>query len=255
MRARAFWLLATICVLSAESIGAQSTDVLVLCSNVIKEAVERLRPAFEKSSGRRLVITYGASAELRRTALGGAPFDLALLTTGVIDELIKGGVVAAGSRVDIAQANLAVAARLGTPASDVSTAAGMRARLLSAASLTYSKDGGGVAAIEGMLKRLGIAAELQPRIVKQEAAGRAAEAVALGEQELAFAPLTEILAAPGAQVLGLLPEEFQSPLAIASGLGAAARNADGARALAAFLVTADSMRVIEATGMAPLITR
>ena len=226
-----------------------STTLHVLCSNVIKEALERLRPSFERSSGLKLTVDYGASAELRRTAQADPSFDLVLLTTGIVDELAKTGIVIPGSAQAIAQANLAVAARADAPPADVSTRDGMRRRLQASASLTYSRDGGGVPAIERMLMQLGLASELQSRIVKQSEAGRAAEAVALGEQELAFAPLTEIVAVKGVRVLGLFPEEFQSPLAISSAVGARASNASGARALAAFLIAPASMTVIEATGM------
>lgn len=238
-------------VLVAAPLEAQqgSPTLRVICSNVIKEALERLRPSFERSSGLRLTVTYGASAELRRTAQADPSFDLVLLTTGIVDELAKAGVVVPGSAQAIAQANLAVAARADAPPADVSTRDGMRRRLLATRSLTYSRDGGGVPAIERVLAELGIAGDLQSRIVKQEVAGRAAEAVALGEQELAFAPLTEIVAVKGVRVLGLFPDEFQSPLAISSGVGARASNASGARALAAFLLTPASMTVIEGTGM------
>jgi molybdate transport system substrate-binding protein len=234
--------------------NAQGADLRVLCSNIIKEAVERLRPALERASGHHLAITYGASAELKRAAESGAPFDLALLTTGVVDDLVKSGFVAPGSGTGIAQVNLAVAVGPGGPASDVTTPAGMRKRLLSAKSIVYSRDGGGVAAIERMLERLGIAAELKSRMVQQSPAGHAAESVARGEYELAFAPVSEIVSAR-AQVLGLFPEEFQSPLPISSGVSAKAQHGDEARALARFLLTPESMSVIVATGMTPLITR
>lgn len=249
LRSIAFAFVLALFLTGTSGVGAQAPVVRVLCSNVIKEAVERLRPVFERESGQRLAITYGASAELRRTAEGSQPFDLALLTTGIVDDLSANGVILTGSRTAIAQANLAVAVRADAPKSDVSTAAGMRQRLLGARSITYSRDGGGVPAIERMIAALGIATQVQSKIVKQSAAGRAAEAVALGEEELAFAPLTEIVAVQGVQVLGLFPDEFQSPLAIASGVGAHAANPSGARALAQFLLTAEAMRVIEATGM------
>ena len=160
---------------------SESASLRILCSNVIKEAIERLRPSFERSSGLQLSVVYGASAELRRNAHADPSFDLALLTTGVIDELASTGGVVPGSVRAIAQANLAVAARADAAPADVSTRDGMRRRLLASRSITYSRDGGGVPAIERMLAELGIAADLQSRIVKQTEAGRAAEAVALGE--------------------------------------------------------------------------
>ncbi len=241
------WLL-----FSAQPGTAQDAVLRVTCSNVIKAAIERLLPKFERASGRHVAISYGASAELKRAIEGAAPFDVAILTTGVIEDLIKHGIITQGTRTAIAQSNLAVAIGSGAPKTDISTAAAMKQRLLSAKSITYSKDGGGVAAIQRMIESLGITADLQPKIVPQTEAGRAAESVARGENELAFAPLTEIVAVRGAQVLGLFPAEFQSPLAISSGISAKTADAQGAGALVNFLMTPASMKVIKASGMVPI---
>jgi molybdate transport system substrate-binding protein len=181
---------------------------------------------------------------------------VAILTTGVIEDLMKHGIITPGTRTAIAQSNLAVAIGSGARKTDISTAAAMKQRLLSAKSITYSntysKDGGGVAAIQRMIESLGITADLEPKIVPQSEAGRAAESVARGENELAFAPLTEIVAVRGAQVLGLFPAEFQSPLAISSGISAKTADAQGAGALVNFLMTPASMKVIKASGMVPI---
>jgi len=129
----------------------------------------------------------------------------------------------------------------------------MRRRLLDAASITYSRDGGGVAAIERMIEALGIKEPLKNKTFPQATAGRAGESVAAGEYELAFAPETEIVAAPGAQVLGLFPPEFQRPLAITAGVSANASSPTAAAAaFVNFLRTRAAMTIIEATGMAPI---
>ena len=231
--------------------SAQTSELHVICSNVIKAAVERLLPAYQRESGQRIAIKYGASAELKRSLEAGERFDVALLTTGVMDDLSRQGLIAAASRAGIAQANLAVAAKTGSPTADVTTAEGMRRRLLDAASITYSRDGGGVAAIERMIDALGIKEPLKNKTFPQATAGRAGESVAAGEYELAFAPVTEIVAAPGAQVLGLFPPEFQSPLAITAGVSARASSPTAA-AFIDYLRTPAAMKIIEATGMAPM---
>ena len=232
---------------------AQTSELRVICSNVIKAAVEQLLPAYQRESGQRVSIKYGASAELKRSLEAGESFDVALLTTGVIDDLSRQGIIAAASRAGIAQANLAVGAKAGSPKANVTTADGMRRRLLDAASITYSRDGGGVAAIERMIEALGIKEPLKNKTFPQATAGRAGQSVAAGEYELAFAPVTEIVAAPGAQVLGLFPPEFQRPLAITAGVSAKASSPTAAAAaFVNFLRTRAAMTIIEATGMAPI---
>ena len=223
--------------------------IRVICSNVIKGAVDKLVPQFERTSGKRVVLKMGASAELKTAIEKGESFDLALLTTGVVEDLTKQGRLAAGTRVDIAESNLGVGAKAGAANADPTTPEGMKRLLLSAKSITYSKAGGGVPAILRMIQELGIAEQIQAKTFPQDAAGRAGESVANGEYEIAFAPVTEIIEAKGAKVLGLFPKQFQSPLAISSAISAQPANRAGAEALAKFLVASQSLKVIEETGM------
>lgn len=234
---------------AALPLTAQDKELHIICSNVIRGAMEQLIPQFERSTGRHVIVHWGASIELKKGIESGEAFDVALLTTGILNGLAKSGSIAPESQHNIAQANLGVGMRSGGAKTDIGSAAAMKQRLLAAKSITYSKDGGGVAAIQSMLSRLGIAAELQARIVQQEVAGRAAESVAQGENELAFAPVTEIVAVPGVEVLGLFPAEFQSPLAITSGISSKTRLPKYAEEFAHFVVNPNSLKVIEASGM------
>jgi len=250
--ARVMGLVAAAWWLCAPAGQAADGVVRVICTNIIKGAVVRLFPEFEKATGKRVVVTYGASAALKREIEAGAEFDLALLTSGVIDELIQDGHIRAGTRTAIARSDLAVATRVGARKSNVSTAAGMKQRLIEAKSITYSKDGGGAAAVERMLATLGVPRE---RVFPQAVAGHAAESAAAGDYEIAFAPLGEIVAVPGTLVLGLFPPEFQNSLEVSSGISAKAADAEGARELARFLMTPASMKTILASGMSPLPKR
>ena len=81
-----------------------------------------------------------------------------------------------------------------------------------------------MAAIERMLTSLGVASEVQSKVVLQTIAGRAAESVALGEHELAFAPVTEIVGLSGVEVLGLWWEDGFAPER-ADGFASAMRDA------------------------------
>jgi molybdate transport system substrate-binding protein len=241
--------------LVSEPRASAQSPLRVVCSNVIKGAADRLFPEYERQTGRHLAVEYGASGELKREIDAGRPFDVALLTTTVMDALVREGKVVQASRTTLAQANLAVAVRSGDAKGDVASVDGMKRRLLAAKSITYSKDGGGVPAIERMLTELGIAGDAGPKIVLQSVAGRAAEAVALGEEELAFAPLTEIVAVPGVAVAGLFPREFQSPLTIDVGTMASAASPAEAADLIQFLRMPTSLDAMTASGMQVLVAK
>jgi molybdate transport system substrate-binding protein len=234
---------------------AKDPEIRVLCSNGIKAAMETLIPEAERATGRTIAIQFSSSAVLKRSIEGGEPFDLAILTPGIVDDLIKAGKIQAGTHTDLASASLAVGNRAGGPKADVGTPESIKRTLLAAKSITYTKEGAASAAIASMVHSLGIQDRLASRTTLQTEPGRAAETVAKGEHELVFAPLSEILPVHGVQVLGLFPKEFQAPVVMTAGVAAGARDADGAKALITFMTSSRAAPAIKASGMEPAPAR
>lgn len=224
-------------------------QIRVICSNGIKGAMDKLVPQYERASGRHITIQYNASAVLKRTIEGGQAFDVAILTPAVIEDLIKDGKIAAGSRMDIATAKLGAGVRAGSPKADIGTVDALKRRLLAAKSITYTKEGAATAAFNKMIDQLGIASQLKPKIVLQAESGKAEESVAKGENELVFAPVSEIIPVAGIEVLGLFPPEFQSPLVMSAGLSAKNENRTAAEAFIKFLTSPAAEPAIKASGM------
>ena len=228
-------------------------EIRIICSNGIKGAMDKLVPEYEHMSGRHIAIQYGASAVLKRTIEGGEPFDLAILTPAVVEDLVKDGKIAAGTGTDVARADLAAGIRAGARKTDISTPEAMKRRLLAAKSITFAKEGAATAAINKMIDRLGIAEQLKSKLVLQTAAGgKAEETVAAGENEIVFAPVSEIIPVKGIEVLGLFPREFQVPLIMTAALGANAQDVEGARAFVKFLTSPAAAGAIKASGMEPV---
>jgi len=233
--------------LLAQSAAAQQGELRVICSNGIKAAVEMLLPEFERTSHQHVAVQYGPSAVLKRSIEGGAEFDLVILTPVVIDDLTKQGKL--GESTVLATSNLAVGIRSGAPKTDISTPDAMKRRLLAAKSITYTKEGAANGAINDMIQRLGITAEITAKTVLQTVSGRAEDAVAEGENELVMAPLSEIVTVKGIEVLGLWPKEFQKPLVMSASVNLKAANPEAAKALVKFLTSPAAVPAIKATGM------
>lgn len=62
-------------------------------------------------------------------------------------------------------------------------------------------------------------------------------------------PVSEILPARGAELLGPFPADVQSYIVMVAGVSASARQGNGARELVAFLMAPASLPVIKAKGM------
>jgi molybdate transport system substrate-binding protein len=236
---------------TAQPSFAQSEQIRLLCSNGIRAAMQQLMPAAEKAIGRKVVIEFSASTFLKKEIDAGEPFDLVIVTPGIIDDLANSGTLAPGSKTDIASSDLAVGIKAGSAKADVSTPDGMKKRLLAAKTLTLTDGGASGPAVLAMFRALGIAAQLKPKTVLQKTPGRPAESVAEGENELMFAPVSEIQTIKGVEVLGKFPQEFQKPVVMTAGIAARAKDADGARKLVAYLTSAEAIPALKASGMEP----
>src|SRR3979490_3089939 len=107
--------------LFAQKTPAQGTELVVVVSDGMKPSVEELVPQIEHAIGRKLTVQYNSSKNIRDKIQSGEPFDVAILTTDIIDDLIKQGKIAAGSRAEIARTGMGVGVRAGAAKPDVST--------------------------------------------------------------------------------------------------------------------------------------
>jgi len=73
--------------------------------------------------------------------------------------------------------------------------------------------------------------------------------VAAGEIELAAAQIPELMAVPGAEVVGPLPAELQTVTIFSVGLAAESKEADAARAFIQFLAGPAAAPVYKAKGL------
>src|SRR5437870_4298936 len=70
----AAWISSAVCLLP-HTVTAQDADIRVLCSNGIKAAMEKLIPEYERTSGHRINIQFGASATLKTSIEHGEPYE------------------------------------------------------------------------------------------------------------------------------------------------------------------------------------
>jgi molybdate transport system substrate-binding protein len=245
----AFAAVTTVVVVLSIPRAAAAADITVLCSTPLRHAMTALIPEFERATKHRVLITYGASPELREKIEAGAPFDLVVLTPGIMDGLIERGKVAAATRTPIARVGVAIAIKAGARKPDISTTAALKKTLLDAKSISYGIEGASGAYFAALIEKLGIAEALKPKFQLKTSGEAVAQAVARGEAELGVAPATEIMPVTGAEVLGTFPREIQDYVVLIGGVGAGARNASAARELLAFVTAPAADAVVNKTGM------
>ena len=228
---------------------ADAAEIRIISSNALKTALQELAPAFEKATEHKLVLTWGAAVPLKAQIEKGAAFDVTVLNTAAIDDLIRQGKLVTATRTNVATSGAGVAVRKGAPKPDISTVDAFKRALLNAKSVAYVEQGGSGIYLKELFVRIGIADEIKSKI--KPAPTAAAEFVANGEAEIGMTQISEILPFAGAELVGPLPADIQLYTSFAGANGAATKQPDAGKAFLKFLVTPDIGKVMKAKGLEP----
>ena len=221
----------------------ESTPLRLLSSNGVRAAIEAVQPQMEMATGLRLSAEFSTAAALKREIDAGAPFDVAILTPALVDDLVAQGRAVAESRSDLARVGVGVGAREGAPRSDVSTPEALKRTLLDAKVVAYTAEGQSRATVNKALAQLGITAEVDAKSMLT-GPGEGPGAVAAGKADLVMTLISEILI-PGVQLLGPFPPEMQNYIVFTAVRSPNAQNVEGANTLLHYLMgpeVADAMK-------------
>jgi molybdate transport system substrate-binding protein len=233
--------------LLAQGFAANAAEVNVMAGVAMRGIIGELGPQFERATGHKIAIQYGPGLSLKRKIEAGEVFDLIIIGTDVVDDLIKQGKIAADSRVGIVRVGIVVVVREGAPKPDISSVDAFKRTLLSVKSVAYSPDGAPGRHFATVLDRLGIAEQVKAK-AKPNAPGRDAQVVADGDAELAIVAAF-LSSTKGVQLVGPLPAELQYSFVNTAGISATAKQPDAAKALIKHLTTPEAATVIKAKGM------
>lgn len=244
-------LSAGLCSLFVRETPAQSRELRVMVSDGMKTVVEQVTPEIERSSGRKLAAQFNSSKNLRDKIQGGEPFDAAILTSDVLDDLIAQGKIAAGTRADISRTGMGLGVRAGAPKPGIGTPEALKRTLLNAKSISFNPTGASAAHTYDMFARLGITEAVKPKLILDAEAGRPQRNVAGGKAELVISLIPEIQFFPGVDLVGPIPPDFQSYINFAAGIAANSRDAGAAKAMIQFLTGPEVAPVLIGKGMEP----
>jgi molybdate transport system substrate-binding protein len=238
-------------VLAVVPSAAGAAELKFLCPPSLKSVMDELAPQFERQSGHKLSITWELMPAMQRRIEAGDGFDIAVLPPDLMDGVVRSGKVAAASRSDFARTAIGVAVREGAPRPQLDSVEAAKRTLIEARSIAYTADGALGNAFLAMLERIGIAAEVSPKL-KGMPGGTTVEPVVRGEVDLAITTVPSILAVRGAQLAGRLPPELQTYVVYTAGVASASANAAAATDFVRTLTTPGALKVMAAKGLDPV---
>jgi molybdate transport system substrate-binding protein len=248
MMKRFFPLLLTAAA-TAALLSAQSKPVKLLISNGMKGVMEELAPQAEKAVGVPLAIQYSSTFGLRKTIEAGEQFDATIITSEGVAALAKQGKLAEGSGAYLGRSLLGIGIRTGARKADIRTVAALKQALLDAKSITYPQDGATRGFIDSMFEKLGIAAQLKPKIILAPSSGASTENVATGKAEFVITLYSEIVPVKGIEVLGPLPGEYATDVKFTAAASSGAQNKDAAKKFIAFMSAPKTAPLLKAKGL------
>ncbi len=243
-----FLMLCAVLGLSARA--ADAAEIKMIASNAVKEAYLQLVPQYEKASGNHVSVDWVGTDDVVRRIGGGEVADVVIAPSFTIDNLIRDGKLAQGSRVDVAHSIIGVALRPGAPKPDLSSGEGLKKSLLAAKSIIISGGPSGTY-LTALFQNMGIADAIKGKTRRLGPGESPGVAVARGEGDIGFTQVSELLAVKGIDYLGPIPADVQQVTIFSAGIHKAAPQAEAARALVKFVTAPRTVPVLKKTGLEP----
>ncbi|MBN8941811.1 MAG: substrate-binding domain-containing protein [Rhizobiales bacterium] len=243
-------LAVTIATVTRSHAAAQSSEIRVIAANAVKDAYVTLVASFETASGHKVATTWAGTEGATRRVMAGEAYDVVIIGSRNIDQLVAAGKLTAGSRADFATSRVGVAIRAGLPRPDVSTSEAVKAAVLAAGSVAYSAGPSGAYVAE-LFKTMGITERIAAKVRQPSSGAEVAQILARGEVDIAFAQVSEFLEVAGLVNLGPIPASIQNITTYSAGQHVAAAS-PAAAALIKHLVAPDAAAAIRRMGMDPV---
>jgi molybdate transport system substrate-binding protein len=224
--------------------------VRVFSTLALMGAVRSLAGHYQAERGVRIDADFAPTLALLDRLRSGESADVVILTREALHDLAAKGTVVADSCVDLARSYVGIAVKAGAAHPDIATEAGLRAALLGARSVAYSRIGASGIFFAQLIERLGIASEINARATIVPS-GFTAERLVSGEADLAVQQLSELKQVSGVEVVGPIPLHLQSPAVFSAGRLAASTRAAQSDRLLQFLTSPEVAPVLRESGLEP----
>jgi molybdate transport system substrate-binding protein len=227
-------------------------EVTLIAPGGIRAAIEQIIPGFEKKTGYKVKATFGSGGGTHKQVVNGEAFDVPIVQPPYQDVLDSGNVVKSSEK-PLATVAVGLAVKQGAAKPDISSQEAVKRAFAAAKSISYPDAKGGAAAgvtVEEMLRKLGIADELQSKLKRAQGGAGAMQMVAKGDAEMGMTFLSE-MDEPGIDVIGPLPSAVATPTSLVGFVSAHAKDPAAAKALLDYLSSQKAAAAYKAQHMHP----
>jgi molybdate transport system substrate-binding protein len=226
------------------------TTVRLLSTLALKGAVEQLAGRYQAISGVAVDADFAPTLGLLARLRGGETADLVILTREGLDELAAEGRVSLEGIVDLARSLVGIAVKAGAAHPDIASDAALRAALLGARCIAYSRIGASGILFAQLIAKLGIAEAINTRAIVVPS-GLTAERLVTGQADLAVQQISELKQVAGVEIVGPILRELQTPAVFSAAVMLASTRMAEADRLLRYLASAEVAPVLRQAGLEP----
>jgi molybdate transport system substrate-binding protein len=223
-------------------------SVRVLSTLALAGAVRALAEQYQANSGARIDADFAPTVRLLQRLEEGETADVLILTDEGLAGLVSAGSVVAESGVNLARSWVGLAVKAGEPHPDISTEAALRAALLAARSVAYSRLGASGIFFAQLITKMSIEKEINARATVVPM-GFTAERIVAGEADVAIQQLSELKQVKGTEIVGPLPHHLQAPAVFSAGRMTGSKNVAASDLLLKFLASPEATPALIESGL------
>ena len=232
--------------------NASTATIRILSAGAPKGGVNACAEAFIGDTGKRVEITFATAPVLRgKVEQGATGADVVVAPVAHMKGFEDRGRVVAGSGILVGSVKAGVAVRLGMRKPDLSSAETLKLALMSADTVIYNEASSGQYVVQ-MIARLGLSEALESSTLRLPTGGDVMARLARGDNyEIGFGQVPEIrrFEDRGVELAGPLPEEIGKTTTYAAGLLSDAAAPGAAKALLAFMASAEAKLLYAEAGL------
>ena len=218
----------------------------------MQHSVLALARAFEDSSGHEIVATFGTAGAVSAKFDAGESADVLISSAGGVKDIAAKGKLA-GEAVPVGKVRIGIGVCKGGAKPDMSTPEKLKATLLAAPSFAYGDPASGATTgihFAKVIADLGIADQVKGKALPRDGGLNVMKEVADGKAAFGVTQTSEIIAIPGCEIAGYLPDSLQLVTTYAASLTKDAKT-PAAKAFVEFLVGPRGAEIFRKEGFEP----
>jgi molybdate transport system substrate-binding protein len=237
----------------AAVLPALADDVRVIGTGAVQHSVLALSDAFQKATGHRIVSTFGTAGAVSARFKAGESADVLISSTGGVRDIAATGKLASGEMTPVGKVRIGIGVCNGGAKPETSTPAALRTALLAAPAFAYGDPASGATTgvhFAKVLTELAIADQVKGKALLRDGGLNVMKEVASGKAAFGVTQTSEIIAIPGCEIAGYLPDSMQLVTTYAAALTKEAKT-PAARAFIDFVVSAPGREIFKKEGFEP----